>query len=488
MENNKLEELIKLTHSEQYKTTAGNKYASKVIAEFNFGETIIYIPAKKPVPVHGKYDKLDAKSVFPPNVDDGYFLRGEGSILYSVGFTSLVKMKKVVDTSFYFALPSNTVRKLLVESKIYYIILNHGSNDFFWIKAEGNLPNKKDLEASELEFIRKADAGDSVHQFKLACNYLNGLYGLDRINDAMKYFLLSAKQGNLDAQHALATRYRRRDVIVADNDAEAFKWYMSAALGGRPDSQCSVGTCYASGEGIKRDPVEANKWFLKSAEQGYAIAQGNLAVHLENGIGCEPNPIEAIKWYRKAAQGGYEIAQYNLACALLREANKGKENPEIIQLLTEAAKKGMVDAMNLLFKLYWTGSFTKVNKELAIGHITHASNSGDTSAMVILGKILIDEDEGMLNVKEGKEWLIRAALSGDSEAPLWASVACQLGDGKKHTQEDVIDGMAWLHIAVGNDVTQKYAIQTLEQLKVEYPEYIKESENRARELEAQIVR
>ena len=68
MENNKLEELIKLTHSEQDKTTAGNKYASKVIAEFNFGETIIYIPAKnpakKPVPVHGKYDKLDAKIVF----------------------------------------------------------------------------------------------------------------------------------------------------------------------------------------------------------------------------------------------------------------------------------------------------------------------------------------------------------------------------------------------------------------------------------------
>jgi hypothetical protein len=397
-------------------------------------------------------------------------------------------MKKVVDTSFYFALPSKTVRNLLVESKIYYIILNHGSNDFFWIKAEGNLPNKKELEVSELEFIKQADAGDAVKQFNLACNYLNGLYGLNRINDAMKYFLLSAKQGNLDAQHALATRYRRRDVIVANNDAEAFKWYMSAALGGRPDSQCSVGTCYACGEGVAKNPTEANKWFLKAAEQGYAIAQGNLAVHLDNGIGCEPNPAEAKKWYKKSAQGGYEIAQYNLACLLLRENSKDKENPEIIQLLTDAAKSGMVDAMNLLFKLYWTGQYTKINKELAIQQITHASNSGDTSAMVILGKILIDEDEGMLDVKKGKEWLIRAALSGNSEAPLWASVACQLGDGKKHTEEDVIDGMAWLHIAVENNTIQKYAIQTLEQLKLEHPEYIKVSENRARELKAQIVR
>lgn len=488
MENNKLEALIKLTHSEKDKTTAGNSFASKVISEFNFGDTIIYIPAKKPIPVTGKFDKLDPKSVFPPNVDDGYFLRGEGNILYSVGFTSLAKLKKVVDTSFYFALPSKTVRDLLVESKIYYIILNHGSDDFFWIKAEGKLPNQKELQDSELKFIKEADAGDSIKQFNLACNYLNGLYGLDRINDAVKYFLLSAKQGNLDAQHALATRYRRRDVIVSDNDAEAFKWYMSAALGGRPDSQCSVGACYACGEGTKKDPTEANKWFLKSAEQGYAIAQGNLAVHLENGIGCEPNPVEARKWYKKAAKGGYEIAQYNLACMLLREGSKDEENPEIIQLLTDAAKNGMIDAMNLLFKLYWLGHYTQVDKELAIKHLTHACNSGDNTAMVTLGKILIDDEEDFVDIEKGKEWLFRAAFSGNTEAPLWASLASQLGDGKNRTENDIIDGMAWLHIATENEAYNEMAIKVFEELKMKHPEYIKISQNRAKELKKQIVR
>ena len=53
--------------------------------------------------------------------------------------------------------------------------------------------------------------------------------------------------------------------------------------------------------GVAQDHAEAAKWFRLAAEQGLAQAQFNLGVLYYGGEGVEQNRAEAAKWYRLAA-------------------------------------------------------------------------------------------------------------------------------------------------------------------------------------------
>ena len=47
----------------------------------------------------------------------------------------------------------------------------------------------------------------------------------------------------------------------------------SAAEGGDPESQCYIGICYQTGQGVAQDYVEAVKWLRRAAEQNDESAQ-----------------------------------------------------------------------------------------------------------------------------------------------------------------------------------------------------------------------
>ena len=63
------------------------------------------------------------------------------------------------------------------------------------------------------------------------------------------------------------------------------KWYRKAAEQGYANAQCSLGVCYASGQGVEQDDKEAVKLYRKAAEQGNASAQSNLAFCYYKGDG-----------------------------------------------------------------------------------------------------------------------------------------------------------------------------------------------------------
>ena len=46
------------------------------------------------------------------------------------------------------------------------------------------------------------------------------------------------------------------------------KWYKLSAEQGNPDAQYSLGYCYESGKGVKQNIKEAKKWYTKAAKQG----------------------------------------------------------------------------------------------------------------------------------------------------------------------------------------------------------------------------
>ena len=67
--------------------------------------------------------------------------------------------------------------------------------------------------------------------------------------------------------------------------------------------------CYYLGQGVAQDYAEAVKWYRKSAEQGNAIAQGMLGLCYANGQGVAQNYVQAHMWYNLAAAAGNEEAR-----------------------------------------------------------------------------------------------------------------------------------------------------------------------------------
>ena len=74
-------------------------------------------------------------------------------------------------------------------------------------------------------------------------------------------------------------------------------------------AQVDLGVCYKHGAGVAQDQAEAVRWYRLATEQGYAYAQFILGACYYNGEGVAQNKVEAVRWYRLAAQQGLKEAQ-----------------------------------------------------------------------------------------------------------------------------------------------------------------------------------
>ncbi len=70
-----------------------------------------------------------------------------------------------------------------------------------------------------------------------------------------------------------------------------------------------LGDCYADGKGVAQNEAEAVRWYRKAAEQNHAEAQYWLGACYADGEGVTQNDAEAVKWYRAAAEQGHAKAQ-----------------------------------------------------------------------------------------------------------------------------------------------------------------------------------
>ena len=128
-------------------------------------------------------------------------------------------------------------------------------------------------------------------------------------------FYLTAKQGDLHAQHDLAGLYRD-GIGVTKDSVEADKWfalaaknYRAAAEQGDPEAQCQLGGFYMKGVGVKKDEAEGVKWFRRAAEQGFMKGKALLGMAYYEGKGVKKDAAEGVRWLRAAAEQGDPDAQ-----------------------------------------------------------------------------------------------------------------------------------------------------------------------------------
>jgi uncharacterized protein len=99
------------------------------------------------------------------------------------------------------------------------------------------------------------------------------------LNEAVKWFELSAKQGHTQAQFSLGwmhhtsaiinlKKWGNRKLAIRDYH-EAVKWFNLAAKQGSASAQFNLGMIYEQEEGFDHDLVQAYMWFDISRANGY---------------------------------------------------------------------------------------------------------------------------------------------------------------------------------------------------------------------------
>ncbi len=84
------------------------------------------------------------------------------------------------------------------------------------------------------------------------------------------------------------------------------------AEAGDPRAETYLGIMYDNGYGVAQNRAEAFRWFELAAGRGFANAQYHLGFMYHHGRGVQRSQSEALRWYRLAAAQGDPAAQYNL--------------------------------------------------------------------------------------------------------------------------------------------------------------------------------
>lgn len=256
-------------------------------------------------------------------------------------------------------------------------------------------------------FLKAAKQGEGRAQDQLCCYYI-GSGSKQNYTEAANWSRKAAEQGFVRAQFVLGWCYYNGKGVTK-NYTEAVKWYRKAAEQGNSNAQNILGDCYYDGEGVEKNYTEAANWYRKAAEQGNASAQSNLGMCYRYGNGVEQDYVEAIKWFNKAAKQENTDAQYNLGKCYLYGKGTEKNYTEAVKLIRKAAEKGFAKAQRQLGEFYQLG-LCGVEKDYseAVKWYSKAAEQGNDRAKFDLGSCY----ESMQNYSEAIYWYRKAQEEG----------------------------------------------------------------------------
>ena len=196
-----------------------------------------------------------------------------------------------------------------------------------------------------------------------------------------------ARQGDAEAQTALAVRYRDGKGVAKD-DALAMQWAHRAVDAGNADAMDFVGVAYLRGAVVKRSPVIAFGYFKSAAEKS-AAAAFNLGQCYFGAQGTEQDIPKALDWWKKAAAKGHGRAASTAAMALLSGEGVAPNATEARRLAERAAELNDPSGLVVLGEIQFQAgeldaakaNWTKASKLLPTGLTGHpAQPSGNASA------------------------------------------------------------------------------------------------------------
>jgi hypothetical protein len=111
----------------------------------------------------------------------------------------------------------------------------------------------------------------------------------------VKWFRLSAAQGDPAGAFSLGFAYLRGDGVAADAK-EAVAWLQKSAAQDFPSAEVMLGEIYLAGKVVEADEKLALQWFHKAANHGEPFAEASLGLMYAAGRGARHDKVQAYKW------------------------------------------------------------------------------------------------------------------------------------------------------------------------------------------------
>ena len=186
-----------------------------------------------------------------------------------------------------------------------------------------------------------------------------------------------------------------KDKAPADKSKNDLASIRRFAKEGDAESQYLLGHMYATGQKVEHDQAQAVKWYSSAALQGQREAQYRLGLAYIYGIGIGKNTVKGRTWLKKAAEQKVEAAT-QLLSYLKPDAN-GVVDYNIsllVSIYLERALNGDSDAQLALGYMLENGWGVQVNAAEAKQWLTKARSLGAKGAAIQLRKMHISESMG----------------------------------------------------------------------------------------------
>ena len=305
-------------------------------------------------------------------------------------------------------------------------------------KSNINIRLQKGATSGELK--AKADAGDADAAFDWAWCLEKGLGTDENVQEAVKYYLMAAEQGD---KHALANAaslmfneegisdksirmmqeaahhgiaHAAYNLFIIHKDTQprkAMHYLKQAAQGNNENALYELGLRTIAGHGVRKSEEAGISLIKKAAKQGYANALYYLAE-----ISYHESPEDAFKHYRKAALAGHVVAMYDLAVCYRTGHGTNKNQRQEQRWLQKAAEHGHLYSMCDLAACYSCKPNTPHHDEQYRYWMHRAAEHGDTLAMQNLGYYYWPDFRKADNtdIIKAIEWFTKAANEGNAKA------------------------------------------------------------------------
>ena len=252
-----------------------------------------------------------------------------------------------------------------------------------------------------------AESGYSFAQNYMGRAYRFGWYVNANPVRATNWFTKAAEQNMPDAMCNLGDMYSYEDGLTIDYE-KAFYWYEKAAETKHSRALTELGDMYYAGKGVRQDYQKAMEYYQKACDEGYPYAFYSLGFMYWKGQGMLPDKEKAQEYLSQAAAMGNESAFKLLnrmdheseeekdidpfarqAYLEAQQALADKETEKYINLLSQSANLGYVQALNDLGDLYFNGELAPKHMGKAYEYFLKASQNGSGYGSYSCGFILM---------------------------------------------------------------------------------------------------
>ncbi|MGI9215099.1 MAG: SEL1-like repeat protein, partial [Gammaproteobacteria bacterium] len=235
-------------------------------------------------------------------------------------------------------------------------------------------------------FYKAAIRGFSKAMWQLGNMYLAGIGTNISTVKAIDWYKDAAQLGNIQAMLALGYLYKGGYLNTPDYH-KSIHWYSKAASMGSYEAEYQMAQLIEQGLVEKKKyPINMNiavNSFIKAAGQGDPEAMLMLAEHYLN---IKEYSL-SLMYYQQAAKQNFTPAILRLGLLYLHGEIIPRDYLKAIDLLTQAANLGEVNAEYYLGEIYNRGLGVPVNMKLSAYWYTKASNKNFTKSLVKLGDL-----------------------------------------------------------------------------------------------------